>query len=112
MPQWRHNWIPLTAAAARQKNHGHTPGPGSKLAATLKQARKGTPSGVKNTTSTKQPSKPGPSTDLNEAAKAIKAGERARAVNLLTRAMNKATGAQRKAIKAQRDDLARRLMGR
>lgn len=29
--EWKHGWIPLTANAARQKNHGRKPGPKSKV---------------------------------------------------------------------------------
>jgi hypothetical protein len=30
--QWRHGWIPLTASAAKSKNHGKKPKPGSAVA--------------------------------------------------------------------------------
>lgn len=51
--------------------------------------------------------------DVEAATAAIKAGDTAKAVNLLTRAAGKAsTPAEKKKIKAQRDALARKLMGR
>lgn len=53
-----------------------------------------------------------PADDVAEAAKAIKAGNTAQAVNHLTKAMNNAKGAEREAIKKQRTELSRRLMGR
>ncbi|HEX6990370.1 MAG TPA: hypothetical protein VF151_00730 [Gemmatimonadales bacterium] len=39
--QWKHGWIPLTAAAVRQKNHGRTPGPTSKLGRRLQSISRG-----------------------------------------------------------------------
>jgi hypothetical protein len=114
MAQWRHEWVPLTPAAAREKNHGSKPGPNSKIARMMKAAKKGgAPGAKKPSPSSNQAAKPNsPARDVEEATKAIKAGDRARAVNLLTRAMNNSTGAERKAIKAQRDELVKRLMGR
>lgn len=35
---WKHGYIPLTPAAARSKNHGATPGEGSKVSQMMDQA--------------------------------------------------------------------------
>ncbi|TMS00173.1 hypothetical protein [Nonomuraea basaltis] len=117
--QWRHGWIPLTPTAAREKNHGTTPGPGSKLGKSLARSRETSQAmdteirrAARSRNKTVQPDRPEPADDVAEATKAIKSGDHARAVNLLTRAMNNAKGADKKAIKAKRDELARRLMGR
>lgn len=116
MAQWKHGWIPLTAGAAREKNHGRAPKPGGSVAALLAKAKRGQQSGVRSTTPTtsKRPSgKPDPSEDVEAARKAIADGNPARAVNLLTRAYNSASSKEEKAaIKKQRDELARKLMGR
>ncbi|MFB4265319.1 hypothetical protein [Nonomuraea sp. GTA35] len=116
--QWRHGWIPLTPAAVREKNHGKTPGPDSKVGKSAAARSKGTSQrmdaeirraargGDRNV----RPDRPSSSDDVSEATKAIRAGDHARAVNLLTRAMNNAKGAEKAAIKKQRDELARRLM--
>lgn len=113
MAQWKHGWIPLTSAAAREKNHGRTPKPGGSVAAMMAKAKRGQSSGVRSTTprtSQRTPGKPDPSDDVSAAQKAVKDGNPARAVNLLTRAMSNAKGADKAAIKKQRDELARRLM--
>ncbi|MFD9949704.1 hypothetical protein ACFWYW_55540 [Nonomuraea sp. NPDC059023] len=115
--QWRHGWIPLTAAAMREKNHGATPGPNNKIRT---MAKGGTSarmdSAIRDAARSKkrnvEPDKPSPSDDVTAATAAIKAGDNAKAVNLLTRAMNNATGKQKAAIKAQRAELSRKLMGR
>lgn len=116
MAQWKHGWIPLTSAAARKKNHGRAPKPGSSVAAVLAKAKRGQASGVRSTapSSRRQPSgRPSSSEDVAEARKAIADGNPARAVNLLTRAYNSASSKEEKAaIKRQRDELARKLMGR
>lgn len=46
---WKHGWIPVTAKAIRQKNHGRTPGPDSELGRQMARASGssgGTPSAV------------------------------------------------------------------
>lgn len=118
--QWRHGWIPLTAAAAREKNHGKTPGPGSKIGKSLVRNRSTSQRmdaeirrAARSSDKTVQPDRPSSAGDVAEATKVIRAGDHARGVNLLTRAMNNATSKQEKAaIKKQRDELARKLMGR
>ena len=119
--QWKHGWIPLTAGAVREKNHGKTPGPGSKLGKSQAARNKGTSQAMdaeirraaRSSDKRVQPDRPSSSDDVSEATKAIRSGDHARAVNLLTRAMNNAKTRQEKAaIKKQRDELARKLMGR
>lgn len=122
--QWKHGWIPLTAGAAREKNHGNAPGPDSKLGKSLARNRETSQAmdteirrAARSKSKTVEPkqaeSKPRtPADDVAEATQATRDGDHARAVNLLTRAMNNAKGADKKAIKAKRDELARRLMGR
>lgn len=113
--QWKHGWIPLTAAAAREKNHGKAPGPGSKLSKSLARNRETSQAmdtEIRRAARSKNKTvHPEPSDDVAEATKAIRSGDPARAVNLLTRAMNNAKSKQEKAtIKKQRDELARRLI--
>lgn len=86
--QWRHEWVPLTPSAMKQKNHGSAPGPDNKIRTMAKGG------------------------DVAAATAAIKAGDNAKAVNLLTRAMNNSTSKQKAAIKAQRAELSRKLIGR
>lgn len=50
--------------------------------------------------------------DLDAATKAIKAGDHARAINLMNRALRNAKGADKARIRKQRDALARKVMGR
>jgi hypothetical protein len=98
---WKHGWIPLTAKAARQKNHGSKPGPGSAVSKQMDTAIRA------------KTGRASSGDDIHAATAAIKAGDHAHAVNLLSRAMKNAkTPQERAAIKKQRDALARKIMGR
>lgn len=113
MADWKHGWIPLTPKAFRQKNHGRTPKSGSKLGRQMDSA-------IRSRTGRSAPAKkkrqtsgaPSVGDDLDAATAAIRAGDHARAVNLLNRAMRNAKGPTRARIKKQRDELARKIMGR
>lgn len=111
--QWKHGWIPLTPAAMREKNHGSKPGPDSNISQMADKAIRAKAKNRSTRATTTTASKPSASDDVAAAAEAIRSGDRAKGVNLLTRAMNNTTDKkQRAAIKKQRDELARKLMGR
>lgn len=120
MADWKHGWIPLTPKAFRQKNHGRTPKPGSKLGRQMDSASRQMDSAIRSRTGRSAPAKkkrqtsgaPSVGDDLDAATAAIRAGDHARAVNLLNRAMRNAKGPTRARIKKQRDELARKIMGR
>ena len=175
--QWKHGWIPLTAAAAASKNHGRKPGPNSRISALVQEAAAkhkamggnvggkptGGPSGesrpaghgerstgggngpairsvvaraaeihkanqerraadLKKAEASKKPDTPKPpakaspkstARSLDDAKAAIKAGDNAKAVNLLTAAMRDASSKEeRDAIGKVRADLASKAMGK
>lgn len=111
MADWKHGWIPITPKAIRQKNHGRTPGPDSKLGQQMDNAIRA--KAAQRTGRGRSTGGPSPSDDIDAAARAIRSGDNARAINLMTRAMNNTKDPkERAAIKKQRDALARKAMGR